>query len=231
LGLPGFTNLRTLHMNSIEDAQRFEFELVPCTDCKRFDSSIKLEKWNFGKPCTQYRTHTAWRPEHVKVVYVAESPPGTSEGYFYEPKHVEGYSEILRDHLFDLLEIDRSGIEQALKVFKERGYFLTDAVKCRCDKGERSHPPKTLAVNCGRKWLERELEILQPDRICVLGKTGKEALEVVPGYELLKEKKVGRDCGTILNARKSVLIWVFPSDRAAQYYAGKEDAFYKFASQ
>ena len=149
-----------------------QVQLSTCEDCRKFSASSTLEKWHFQKPCIKYKTHTDWKPEHVKVVFIAEAPPGTSEGYFYEPKPTEGYAEILRTHLLDLLKIDHTDITEALKKFKKSGYFLTDAIKCRCDKGSRSHPPSELSENCGRRWLGRDLTSLDPDRVCALGKTG-----------------------------------------------------------
>jgi len=213
----------------MDEPSVFQTQLSTCEDCRKLAKSSTLERWNFQKPCIKYKTHIDWKPEHVKVAFIAEAPPGTSEGYFYEPKPVEGYAQILRNHLLDLLGINRDNIEQAIKDFKTSGSFLTDAIKCRCDKGGRSHPPKTLARNCGGKWLERELRILQPDRICILGRTGKEALEVVPGYEELQTKTVGPDCGEVVNARKPVLVWVLPSDLTLQYSKGKEERFLAFA--
>jgi len=212
----------------MSDAEIFERDLNGCKDCRKFATSSTLERWNFQKPCIKYRTHIDWKPERVKVVFIAEAPPGTSEGYFYEPKPIEGYAEILRNHLLGLLGINHDDIEQALKEFKKNGYFLTDAIKCRCDKGDRSHPPKALAGNCGRKWLERELWILEPHKICILGKTAKEAQEVVPGYEELRTKTVGPNCGETLDARRPVLVWVFPSDLTVQYSGGKEERFHEF---
>jgi hypothetical protein len=206
----------------------FQIQLSACEDCKKFATSSTLEKWNFQKPCVRYRTHADWKPEHVKVVFIAEAPPGTSDGYFYEPKPIEGYAEILRSHLLDLLGINHDAIEQSLKEFKNDGYFLTDAIKCRCDKGNRSHPPRALARNCGGKWLQGELGILGPDKVCILGKTAKEALEVVPDYAELRTKTVGKNCGEIVNARKPVLVWVFPSARASQYSEDKKERFLDF---
>jgi len=100
----------------------FEYGLTQCTDCKKFPTSSTLERWSFQKPSIKYRTRTDWKPQHVVVVFIAESPPGTSEGYFYEPKPIMGYAEVLRNHLLDLLGIAHDDLKCALKEFKERGY-------------------------------------------------------------------------------------------------------------
>jgi len=169
------------------------------------------------------------KPEQVKVLFLAESAPGTSEGYFYEPEYREGYKGILRTHLFKLLEIDGNDIDLALAEFKRRGYFLSDAVKCRCDKGERPQVPTSLAKNCGRNWLGRELDILDPERVCALGNASLKALSTIQGYKVLSGVTAGHDCGKIVEAKRPVLVWVFPSDRTSIYSDGKEEEFLRFA--
>jgi uracil-DNA glycosylase len=128
-----------------------------------------------------------------------------------------------------LLAIKHPDAAHSLKDFRDQGYFLSDGVKCRCDKGGRSHPPSELADNCGRKWLGREIDILNPDRICVLGKTALEALQVVHGYKSLEPMSVGKNCRAIVDASRPVLVWVFPGRRNSQYSTAKEGLFLRFA--
>lgn len=215
----------------MQELTAFQAHLSNCEDCRRFSLSSTLERWNFQKPCIQYKTHVAWKTEQIRVLFLAESAPCTSEGYFYEPKKVKGYAEILRTNLLKLLGIDSTNVELALKEFKNKNYFLSDTVKCRCDKGDRSHPPPVLDKNCGRNWLQREINILDPDRICALGKTALEALGVVPGYEEAASAKAGRDCGKILDTTKPVLVWVFPSSRTSNHTKSKVDTFSKFIKE
>jgi uracil-DNA glycosylase len=215
----------------MSEAEIFVRDLISCADCRKYAVSSTLKRWNFQKPCVQYETHAVWKPDPVKVLFVAESPPGTSEGYFYDPEKHEGYKEILRTELFRLLRIDGTGTDTRLAQFKKRAYFLSDAVKCRCDKGTRPQVPRSLATNCGRNWLMRELTLLKPDKVCTLGRAALMALATVPGYQELSTKKAGRDCGTIVHAKRPVLVWVFPSDRTSNYTKGKENVFSKFTQE
>jgi hypothetical protein len=212
----------------MSEAENFVRDLASCQSCRKFPTSSTLEKWEFQKPSVQFKTYSAWKPPYVKVLFLAESAPGTSEGYFYDPEPNDDYGENLRTGLFQLLTINHPLVADSLKEFRDQGYFLSDGVKCRCDKGDRSHPPSILAENCGQTWLGREIDVLNPDKICTLGNTALEALGVVRGYEKAATAKAGRDCGTILEAKRPVLVWVFPSDRTSNYAKGKENVFYKF---
>jgi len=215
----------------MNEAEIFVRDLTSCEDCGKYAVSSTLERWNFLKPCVQYKAHAVWKPDQVKVLFIAESPPGTSEGYFYDPEKREGYKEILRTELFRLLRIDGSDTDRGLAEFKKREYFLSDAVKCRCDKGTRPQVPTSLATNCGRNWLMRELHLLKPNKVCTLGKAALSALATVPGYQELSTEKAGRDCGTVVHGKRPVLVWVFPSDRTSNYAKGKENIFSKFAHE
>lgn len=69
-----------------------------------------------------------WRPDNVKVLMVAESPPPKGEDetpYIYNPDSQEkgGLWEELADVLLDKDDVEK---EEFLKEFKKRGYFLID---------------------------------------------------------------------------------------------------------
>ena len=108
------------------------------------------------------------------------------------------------------------------------GFFLSDAVKCRCDKGSGEFPIP-IARNCGQRWLETELEIVNPKRTCTLGNTTLLALSTVPGYEKLSSKRVTIDLGVTVNARRSVLIWTFSSGLTSAISGGHERTFRDFS--
>lgn len=214
---------------STDPGDAFDRQLEPCKDCGRLPDSFMLHTWNYQKPCVQFHTHSEWRPNPCKVFYLAESPPGTSNGYFYNPPATPTYRATLRNALFQLLRISRGDPLAGLREFRDTGFFLSDAVKCRCDKGDRAQLPMSLVRNCGEQWLARELELVNPQKICTLGKAALRALSTVSGCEELESYNAGEHCGRIVNVARPVLIWVFPGTRTSNFSSGHEETFRKFA--
>lgn len=182
------------------------------------------------KPCTELNIYTRWRPKgSVKVLFIAESPPRNSEGYFYNPKTDKNCKPTLRVSLFELLEIGARNAESGLQEFKDRGFFLVDTIKCRCRKRSGS-PPRSVIRTCATKWLPQELSHLRwPKRICILGKTAQLGLSMVNGFQNVADYRVTSDCGKTVKCEKvDVLIWPFPSRRNRKHYASKVSAFRSF---
>lgn len=88
--------------------------ILPCQECDRLASVAAASVRPFAKPCAQFDIYTKWKPSAVKVPCIAEAPPGTSEGYFYDHLPRPGSREILRRNLFDLLEF--KGADTAAKL-------------------------------------------------------------------------------------------------------------------
>ena len=80
-----------------------------CTACDSLPLSAAVTVRPFIKPCSEFDIYTSWKPEHVSLVFIAEAPPGNSDGYFYDPRSHPGYREILRTALFDLLRLEELG--------------------------------------------------------------------------------------------------------------------------
>jgi len=185
-----------------------------CIACDSLPPAAAATVRPFVKPCAEFAIYIRWRPVNLTVAFIAESPPGTSEGYFYDPEPRPGYAEVLRRALFRILSLPGEDVSSKLTAFKQRGYMLLDAVKCRCKK-TGPQPPQSVTKLCGRMWLQRELvEIGNPLRVCVLGKTALLALSQVAGFESLTRWTVSRNCGSVVKAGQcEILIWPFPSDR------------------
>lgn len=203
--------------------------ILPCRECDKLPANAAATVAPFVKPCAVFDIYGNWKPNPVKVLFIAEAPPGNSDGYFYDPRRHAGYKETLRNALFELLELKGSDTATKLEDFKRRGYFLVDAVKCRCKK-TNGQPPQQVTKTCARKWLHRELQELEnPDRICLLGKAALLALSQVPGFEDVSRYSVTKDCGKILETDTAkALIWPFLGWRNEKYYGQKIPVFKEF---
>lgn len=192
-------------------------------------SSVAATVRPFVKPCSQLDIYTNWKPDPVKVVFLAEAPPGKSEGYFYDHRSHLGYAETLRKALFDFLELDSPNTKGNLVQFKRRGYLLLDAVKCRCKK-KGGQPPTGVRRTCATRWLGRELhEIPGAARIVVLGRTALLGLSEVEEFEQLARCSVIDNCGEVREiADRTVLIWPFPNWRNEDTFRPHLTTFKKF---
>jgi hypothetical protein len=54
-------------------------KLQLCDKCHGFEGKIAIDK-----PYLRFQVEEKWRPSHVKVLFVAESPPWDKERYFYK---------------------------------------------------------------------------------------------------------------------------------------------------
>jgi len=203
--------------------------ILPCRECDKLPASATSSVSPFVKPCAEFDIYANWKPIPVKVLFIAEAPPGNTNGYFYDPRPHTGYKETLRKALFGLLELKGSDTAAKLDDFKRRGYFLADAVKCRCKK-PNGQPPRAVTKTCARKWLGRELqEVGNPGRICVLGKAALLALSQVPGFEHVSGYSVTDDCSEVVETDGAkVLIWPFLGWRNERHYRQKVPVFKEF---
>lgn len=171
-----------------------------------------------SKPYLDSKVYEDWIPEKdIKCLFIAESPPG-GKGFFY--KHQKNQKEgSLRKNLFSLLQIDKKGYD-GLSEFKQRGFLLTDALKCRVNKKGRSIP-KSIAKNC-LEILEPEIEKLQKSKnvkkLVVLGKTALTALRML-GYSELEKVSVTKNCGKIVKSHGfEIFLCTLPFARTRNYW-------------
>ena len=145
-------------------------EIAACQECINLDCAYRL-KIN-EKPYVVFEVAEKWLPNgRVNVLFVAESPPWNGEQrYFYNTLRT-GKQAGLRKEVLKHLNCP------SLEAFKGKGYFLVDAIKCRLNKKDNSTVPSKVLEQCRAKFLGKEIMLLRPEVIFVLGNSGKKALE------------------------------------------------------
>ena len=185
----------------------FNKEISKCKDCKNYANPNRFS--TAKKPYVNFYVEEKWKPQLVKVLFIAESPPW--QGYFYDQK--TGNNQIcLRTEVLNHLNLT------SLTEFRTKGYYLIDAIKCRLKKpkGQKKVPKEVLRI-CSKKFLETEINELKPHTIFVLGTSAKEALWRIKGFEILRNHKVteGYD-GQFSGFR--VILGVYPGKRTRKKY-------------
>lgn len=190
-----------------------------CIDIGITDSSRLILS---QKPYVKFDVERKWRPNRVCVLFIAESPPKNGkQRYFYNP--TRDNKSGLRKEVLRYLNL------QSLEEFKDKGYFLVDAVKCRLDKSKGLKSPLRLpkiAKTCTNRFLLKEIENMKPDTIFVLGNTAKKALESFPKFQELKKHKVTEDFDQMLNSYR-VILCVFLGRRTRKHVGRIKRAFGK----
>ena len=103
------------------------------------------------------------------LVVVESPPPGEKEDFFYNLSK----GDRLRRNLKALLGLELTD-EGLLAWLKERGVFITDAIKCRpVRRALREVRLRVrMCLNC-LFILKREVELLEPGRVVVMGETAQ----------------------------------------------------------
>jgi uracil-DNA glycosylase len=153
-----------------------------------------------SKPYLEHNVYEEWVPERLECLFIAESPPGNSERFFYNPTS-KGQ---LRENLFDLLGIKRKKCDGLLE-FKEKGFLLVDAVECRVKKRDGEKVKRSILKKAVRNCsfilkLKLELARLGTAKLVVMGRTALEALEVL-GFSELKGLHVMRNFGEVVDSQ------------------------------
>lgn len=208
---------RVIHSN-MEIAKEYENYIALVQDCRacvtikpRYAEIINTQE----KPSIEFEVLKKWIPRKVKCLLIAESPPRKPPLYFYNDKTMGN----LKTELFKLLGIESDTILSRLTEFKERGFFLIDTVKCRCDKRGRSTIPSPIVRTCARKFLQNEISFLKPRKICVVGRTALTGLGEVEEFEELKKYSIRDDCGKQLNLHGyDLVLCLFPNLMNKPYY-------------
>jgi hypothetical protein len=167
-------------------------------------------------PFAQYRVYDRWKPDPVKVLFLAESPPWDESMYFYNEKREGGLSLTL----FDYLGIDGATKREKLLDFKRRGLFLADTVKCIFRKNVRKKIPGKLIRFSATEILEGEIEMLKPSLICVLGETALRGLKCTNRFSqrLSTYDSITDVCGkSMIVGNTTVVLSVFPNARNRKY--------------
>ena len=155
-----------------------------------------------SKPYLEHNVYEERVPERLECLFIAESPPGNSERFFYDSRS----KSQLRENLFDLLGIKRKDCDGLLE-FKEKGFLLVDAVECRVKKrdGEKVKVKRSILKKAVRNCsyilkLKLELARLGMAKLVVMGETALEALRVL-GFSELKGLRVMRNFGEVVDSR------------------------------
>ncbi|CQR75076.1 Uracil DNA glycosylase superfamily protein [Sporomusa ovata DSM 2662] len=125
----------------------------------------------------------------INIMFVAESPPKVGNGFFYD---LSGPKGDFRSKLFKYINCAGLGCVDTLEDFKNKGYYLADAINCRWDKSSTGSKtlPKSIFENCSI-YLAQQIELFKPRFIVAMGKKSQAALEtkqVKTILETLKEK-------------------------------------------
>lgn len=134
-------------------------EIENCRQCKQY-ANIKIDFTE--KPYVAFEVEKRWLPGKVKVLFLAESPPWNKERYFYKTD-MTGNKTHLQKEVLGYLNL------ASLSEFKEKGYMLIDAIKCRLNKQTNQHVPALVLGNCTDRFLQKELELFNPCTVFVLG--------------------------------------------------------------
>jgi uracil-DNA glycosylase len=190
-------------------------KLQSCSRCQRFDGKLAVDK-----PFLRFQVEEKWKPNPVKVLFVAESPPWDKERYFYK-QDMTGNNTNLQKELYRYLNLT------SLEEFKAKGYYLIDAVKCRLNKrGGKEHIPQEVITTCGATFLLDEIKELKPQTIFVLGNSAKKALQNLPPFSELASHKVTEDYDETLSGVR-VILSVYPGGKTRGHVDSIKKAFSK----
>jgi uracil-DNA glycosylase len=170
-------------------------KIKSCDRCKNiiFNGYVNVSEKPYVK-CGVYKTRI---PDTIKCLFIAESPPGDVNRFFYNPcTHSR-----LREKLFEALEIDADG-EEGLQEFKRKGYFLIDSIECRVKKTGEGAIPRKVIKNCS-DFLLAKVKLAENKgarKIVILGSTALRAL-IELGSNELRGKSVIKNCGEVVESR------------------------------
>lgn len=190
-----------------------------CQICNEFSKKYSSSATIFteSKPKLDYNS-VKWKPNKVKVLFIAESPPyfrkgrnSINDGFFYnssEAQKMYGAPAPLLGtlswNLFWLLGIDNSQTKiQKLHQFKELSCYYTEAVKCRVERFNNKVILNRTVKNCS-EHLAREIGDLKPNNIVIMGERALYGLKCIQPF---KDKITTNSINALLEAtRNSPLI-------------------------
>jgi hypothetical protein len=170
------------------------------------DFRVNCSGWN-GKPplgvdCPPSLSYPK-APSIVDLLFLAWNPPGA--GHFWNSP-----GDNLRQNLqWVFHQLGWPDDRDVTDIFRERQYFLIHAVRCwRTAKFDWDIP--NLIENCARNSLKGDLERLQPQAVCALGRLPHQALRVLWPEEIPETVAYGRGwMGTVGGVK--TLITSFPN--------------------
>ena len=166
-------------------------DYAACTRC--VDLGVEPDP----RRATFFHLAEAFRPAHVRVLFVAESPPRKNRRgrwtHFYLPEEKPpgedpstlfwAMSEVLA--LAESLGATHAEAKRdrpawkprLLAEFRRRGLWLVDAAKCAVNGVTDDRARGEAVTRCAEHWLVRELRVLEPERIVFIKVTVHDLLE------------------------------------------------------
>jgi len=191
-----------------------------CKKCADLEFSNRL---NFvGKPFVKFQVEEIWKPEQVKVLFVAESPPWNGkQSYFYNQTPGDKRTN-LRKEVLSLLNL------KSLEEFRTKEYYLIDVIKCRFNKKVKKNIPEETIMTCSEQFLEKEIKQLNPKKIFVLGNTAKKALQRMTKFKELTYHKVTDNYEAELSGYH-IILSAYPGGQTRKYQNKIKEAFAKLS--
>lgn len=191
-------------------------EIENCQQCRQC-TTVKIDFTE--KPYVVFEVEKCWLPDRVKVLFLAESPPWCRERYFYKTD-MTGNMTHLQKEVLGYLNL------ASLTEFRAKGYLLIDAIKCRLNKQTNQHVPTPVLSNCTNLFLQKELNRFNPETIFVLGNSAKNALQMLPCFETLKNHRISEDFDGAIAGRR-VIFCVYPGGKTRMYVKSIQRSFDK----
>jgi uracil-DNA glycosylase family 4 len=178
-----------------------------CVECNSFTYREALKF--HPKACILFESQRFLTPP-VKNLFIAEAPPPKEPRYFY---NTTIYGGTLRRGLFNLLGISDYG-KKGLEVFRQEN-FLVDTIKCRLNKKMAGNKvPKEVIERCSSRYLQKEIDLIKPKNIILLGETAKRGISQLETFEVLSDCHIKQDCGRIFQCGSyRVILYAYPSFR------------------
>jgi uracil-DNA glycosylase len=204
-------------------------KIASCQECIYSERAGRIK--TIDKPYVFFQVDKKWLPKQgVKVLFVAESPPWNGERrYFYNTLSI-GKRAGLRKEVLRWLNLP------SIEAFKEDGYFLIDAIKCRLNKKNYSSVPSEVLKKCSAKFLGEEIRIFRPETVFVLGNSAKKALENLQTtsgfleFGDLQSHKVTEDYDKMLSGYR-VILCVYPGGQTRAFESNIKRAFSKLTTK
>ncbi len=166
-------------------------QYAACTRCAELGIPPDPRRESFA------RMAEAQRPERIRVLFIAESPPQRNRrgrwSYFYFPEEKPPGEDAstLFWALAEVLALPEScGFTYAhafrqrvtlkrvlLEEFKQRGLWLLDSAKCAVNGLAEGEPRRRAVTRCAEHWLWRELRAIEPERIILVKASVRDLLE------------------------------------------------------
>ncbi|MFW9923660.1 MAG: uracil-DNA glycosylase family protein [Candidatus Thorarchaeota archaeon] len=154
----------------------------------QYSSSAKIHIES--KPDLEYNS-IKWKPEIVKVLFIAEAPPyyphetnKLKDSYFYNTLELQKFLGApapllgtLSWNLFYLLEINNTLDKKTkLELFKNRSCYYIETIKCRAERYDNKSILNDSVKNC-LLYLEKEITDCNPKSIVIMGERALYAIK------------------------------------------------------